>query len=417
MALTLQLTNAGLDAIVDATGGGTDDVFITQIGLTAEAFTQAPTLTAIPGEFKRLDTVAGQEVAPNVIHMTGYDTSADVYDVRGFGLYLSDGTLFATHSADDPVLSKAQLAFGLFSLDVAFSDDVAAAFSFGDNVFLYPPATETVRGVAKLATQARVDAAADGEDDAETIVTPKTLRARLATFWTAVAAAIGVETAARNTAITAANTARLNGDNALAADIAAETAARNTAIAAEATARGTAIAAETAARNTAVAAANTARTNGDNALAGDITALAAKTVTGAGLASGGGAISGNPQITVAEASAAEIAAGTATDKVVTPRRLGPIAMSLTQNGFIRFFGFQIVWGRFLAAGNGSTAVAFAEPFVTACFSVVVSGVNVGGADSQDNPPGVAASTISVNGFSVFSAEDPSITTCFIAVGT
>lgn len=387
MALTLQLTNVGLDAIVDATGGGTDDVHIAEIGLTEIAFAQAPTLTAIPGEFKRLSTLAGQEVAPNVIHMTGYDTSADVYDVRGFGLYLSDGTLFATHSAADPVLSKAELAFGLFSLDVAFSDDLAAAFSFGDNVFLYPPATETVRGVARLATQARVDAAADGADDAETIVTPKTLRARLATLWAAVVAAIGVETAARNTAI-----------------------------AAEATARTTAIAAETTARTTAVAAANTARANADTALADGITALAAKTVTGTGLASGGGAISGNPQIAVTEASAAEITAGTATDKVVTPRRLGPIAMLLAQNGFIRFFGFQIVWGRFNAAVNANTAVNFEQPFQTACFSVVVSGVANAGAGSQDNTAQVVASTITTDGFTVYSADDEINPTCFIAVG-
>ena len=257
MPLTLQLTNAGLDAIVDAGGGGTDDVFITQIGLTEVAFAQAPTLTAIPGEFKRLDTLAGQEVAPNVIHMTGYDTSADVYDVRGFGLYLDDGTLFATHSAADPVLSKAELAFGLFSLDVAFSDDVAGAFSFGDNVFLYPPATETVRGVARLATQARVDAGADGADDAETIVTPKTLRARLSGFWDAVTAAI---------------IAAVAGEAGL-------------------------------------------RANAD-------AALGAKTVTGIGLVTGGGPLSGNPVLGVTAATLPQLLAEDSNTLAITPGLLG-----------------------------------------------------------------------------------------------
>jgi len=159
-------------------------------------------------------------------------------------------------------------------------------------------------------------------------------------------------------------------------------------------------------------------------LAGEISARAAAdtalgnhTVSGGGLVTGGGAISSNPTLTVTEASAEELTAGTATDKVVTPRRLGPITMSLNQNGFIRFFGLQIAWGRFTANPNTSTAVTFAQPFPTACFSAVVSGVVAGGNDSQDNPPAVIASTITTNGFSVFSADDAAAPTCYIAFGT
>lgn len=171
-ALPMIITDAGWDAIVNAQNGGTDAVEITELGLTAAPFVMAPTLTALPGEFRRVDTVAGQAVSENIIHVVAYDAAATVYDVTGFGLYAADGTLIAVYSAAaDPILSKAQLATSLFALDIAFGNDVAAVINFGDALFLNPPATHTVAGVAKLADDAMVDA---GDDD-ETIVTPKQL--------------------------------------------------------------------------------------------------------------------------------------------------------------------------------------------------------------------------------------------------
>ncbi|MCY1672115.1 hypothetical protein OVA07_13995 [Novosphingobium sp. SL115] len=92
-ALYLSLTNAGLAAVQGASGS--DPVVITELGLTATPFTVAPTLTALPGEFKRIGAIAGTEAAPNITHMTAYDTSADVWNATGLGLWLEDGTLFA----------------------------------------------------------------------------------------------------------------------------------------------------------------------------------------------------------------------------------------------------------------------------------------------------------------------------------
>lgn len=190
MPLILHLTDAGIDALVAAESSGTDPILIAELGLTETAFDAAPTLTALPDEFKRVAVLSGAPVAANVIHMTAYDTSSDTYNARGLGLYLADGTLFATYGAAEPVLSKAALAFGLIAFDIAFSGDISGDIAFENAIFIYPPATEDTRGTARIATQARVDAVADGADDHETIVTPKTLRARLATFFASVTAAI-----------------------------------------------------------------------------------------------------------------------------------------------------------------------------------------------------------------------------------
>ena len=196
-ALLMMITDAGLDALVDAENAVTGPIEIVSVGLTDTPFVMAPTLTALPGEHKVIDTISGQAAADNIIHVTAYDTSAETYDVTGFGLYLDDGTLFAVYSAAAlPILTKAQLAFGLFSFDIAFLNNAAANITFGNAIFSYPPATETVKGIARIATQARVDAAADAGDDFETIVTPKTLRVRLAAFFATVADALDAMTAA-----------------------------------------------------------------------------------------------------------------------------------------------------------------------------------------------------------------------------
>jgi hypothetical protein len=345
-ALVLKLTDAGLAAVQAASGS--DPTSITHLGLTASVFDFAPTLTALPGQFKLLDVASGVSPAENVTHLTSYDTSAEVWTARALGLYLEDGTLFAVSSAEQPLLTKAAPAFALFVFDISFEADLAANIVYGNAVFAYPPATEQYRGVARLATQARVNAGVDGEDDAETIVTPKTLRARLASFTTAV-------------------------------------------------------------NNSIAAISNTVSTG--------LAALAARRITGDGLVSGGGTLEADLTLTVAEASAAEITAGIAANTVVTPRRLGPISMLLEQNGYIRFFGFQIAWGRFSAAPNVSTGVVFVQPFNTACFSAVVSGVTSLGTGSQENTPAVVVSTITKTGFSAFNADDEADATCYIAVGT
>lgn len=186
--ITLIITQAGLDALVNAQEGSTDPIMVTHVGVTASAFTVAPTITALPGELKRLSTVSGQSASETIIHMTALDSSQDTYDVRGVGLYLQDGTLFAVYAQADPIFRKVAKTTFLFVQDIAFASAVGGSIVFGDALFLNPPASETIPGVAEVATQPEVDA---GDDDSK-IVTPLKLAARLATVMQALGTEAGV---------------------------------------------------------------------------------------------------------------------------------------------------------------------------------------------------------------------------------
>ncbi|WP_156367292.1 hypothetical protein [Novosphingobium sp. KN65.2] len=172
---------------------GSDPTVIAELGLTATPFDFAPTLTALPGEFKRLDIQSGLAAAPNIVHLTAYDTSAEVWEATGFALYLDDGTLFAAYTQETPVQTKAGLAFALFVQDIVFASDFAGSIAFGDAIFTWPPATEETRGVAEIATQDEVDAQADDEK----IVTPAKLGVRLDALLAPISAAIAAEAVTR----------------------------------------------------------------------------------------------------------------------------------------------------------------------------------------------------------------------------
>lgn len=356
-ALPLKLTDAGLAAVQGA--AGSDPVVISHLGLTATPFDYAPTLTALPGEFRRIAVESGMAAAPNITHLTARDQSADEWSITGFGLFMSDGVLFAVYTGTDTIMTKAGVAFALLAFDIAFDADIATDIDYGDAVFTWPPATEQTRGVARLARQDRVDAAEDGEDDAETIVTPKTLRQRLSSFRSAVDDTVAALTSTLN-----------NGLNSL-----------------------------------------------STALDAGLEALRQRRIIGGGLVTGGGDLYADRVLTVTEADPQDITDGTSGVKVVTPRRLGPIAMTLQQNGFIRFFGFQIAWGRFNAPPGQTTPILFIQPFQSACFAAVCSGVTDLGAGSQRNTPAVIVSTITKDGFTSFNADGENNATTYIAVGT
>jgi len=188
--LRLVITNAGIAAFTRAQLGEDIDLRIATVGFTAASFYLAPTLTALPGEFKRLDTLSGTVTGPDTVHLLVRDATPETYSVRGFGLFLADGTLFAVYGQAVPLVEKAGASMVLLALDLRFPAEQVAAISFGDANFVNPPATETVQGVARVATQAQVDA---GTAD-ECFVSPQKLKHLLplgaVMMWWGAAAAV-----------------------------------------------------------------------------------------------------------------------------------------------------------------------------------------------------------------------------------
>lgn len=176
-ALKIQVTTAGRAALVNAQNTGTLPVTVAKIGVTDQAFAADASLTALPGQLKQLDTFSGSAVASDTIHVTIRDFSTDTYSLRGFGLFLADGTLFAVYGDDSGavILEKSAQAAMLLATDVIFADIDAAALTFGDTNFLNPPATTETQGVVELAT----DAEAIAGTDATRALTPKGLMAKL----------------------------------------------------------------------------------------------------------------------------------------------------------------------------------------------------------------------------------------------
>ncbi|HHL4079619.1 phage tail protein [Burkholderia sp. A2] len=176
MATQIIITDAGRAALVAAGNGGTNAHQVVEIGLANAPFVADKGLTKLPNELKRIKSFGGANVAPDTIHTTLKDDSADQYSLYGFGLYLDNGVLLAAYGQATPIMEKSPAALLLLSTDMQFATIDATQLVFGDASFLNPPATTERQGVVELATQGEVDA---GGDDTRAI-TPKTAASRYA---------------------------------------------------------------------------------------------------------------------------------------------------------------------------------------------------------------------------------------------
>jgi hypothetical protein len=95
-----------------------------------------------------------------------------------------------------------------------------------------------------------------------------------------------------------------------------------------------------------------------------------RTITGTGLATGGGSLAADRTIAVTAATAAEIAAGTRGDVAVTPAGLAGLPKSLTPNGYYMWpGGFMVQWVQY--RGIITTEIPISVTFPIAFTSVVL----------------------------------------------
>jgi hypothetical protein len=336
--LVLVITQAGQARFTAAQLGDAIDLKVARVGLTAQPFVAAPTLTRLPGQFRQVDTVSGEAVGDNVVHMIVRDAEPVAYTVRGFGLFLADGTLLAAYCHDAPLFEKSTASEMHLALDIAFPTDQVAALSFGDTNFLNPPATTETKGVAELATQAEVDAGTD----AVRIVTPRTLAQRLAAFATSIF----------GRRIDTAGLAAGGGD--LSAD------------------RTITVPAATAAEADAGTLATKALTPASivNVLASiGLRVPLARRIDTSGLALGGGTLATDKTISVPAATPEQLLSATADNAALTPASFGGLAKLFGTDGYYTLPGGLIVqWVtyRALLADEPSVSVAYPIAFPNAC---------------------------------------------------
>lgn len=177
-ALQLTITNAGLSAIAQA--GTLGPVVISQVAIGSGTWATAPgvSTTALKTEIKRITPQGSSTPSPGIIHITVSDTTTDTYSVYELGLYTSTGVLFAVAGGTAAYLTKASAAVALLAVDLSLANVPVGSVTIGNANFQYPPATETVQGVAEIATSAEVAA---GTDDAR-MVTPAKLKAQTDLF-------------------------------------------------------------------------------------------------------------------------------------------------------------------------------------------------------------------------------------------
>ena len=175
MAMILRITKAGRQALVNSQGNGTAQTKIVAMGVTAQSFVFDEDMTALPAEIKRVTELGGKALDGSQISLSVTDQSTDTYEIRGFGLYFEDGTLFAVYSQAGLVLEKSEDVPYIFQFDISITDAEidATQITFGEMVFYNPPATETIVGVARIATEHETHA---GTEKGNVFITPFLLK-------------------------------------------------------------------------------------------------------------------------------------------------------------------------------------------------------------------------------------------------
>ncbi|MDH0373895.1 phage tail protein [Pseudomonas aeruginosa] len=165
MPLQITITDAGRAEIINAENTGTGPVVITEIGFGTGQYAPSKTQPALQAEVKRLGSIAGQAVAADTIHVMAKDEGPDAYNVGEFGLFSSAGTLIAVYSqpaASGWIIQKSGASTLLLATDIILESLDATSLTFGDILFINPPATTEVQGVVELATDVETQDGLDG---------------------------------------------------------------------------------------------------------------------------------------------------------------------------------------------------------------------------------------------------------------
>lgn len=161
--MNVVITNAGLNAIINAEQTGTNQVKISKIGFGSGQYEASSDQTELQDEIKRLDVFSGGvESSTNSVHVATQDSTSDAYSVYEVGAFCEDEDgneiLFAVYSQDEPILQKSSNSAAQFEFGFGIVGASVQSITFGDVDFSYPYATENAPGILQIATTAEAQA-------------------------------------------------------------------------------------------------------------------------------------------------------------------------------------------------------------------------------------------------------------------
>ncbi|MBL4828872.1 MAG: tail fiber protein [Aliivibrio sp.] len=172
--MSLLITNAGIAASIKAGELGVS-YKITHIAIGLDGYLPTVGQTALKNEVARKALSRGSVPALGQLHFEAVFDGNSEFEGKEIGYYLDDGTLFAVDSRDGEIMSLKRtntIITEAFELNLAGS----AISNITVEIMGTPYATESVAGIAKIATVEGINA---GDDF--TIVTPKKLQDKITT--------------------------------------------------------------------------------------------------------------------------------------------------------------------------------------------------------------------------------------------
>ncbi|MGR6871245.1 hypothetical protein ACU6U9_02805 [Pseudomonas sp. HK3] len=160
MSLNIKFTEAGKAALVNPANIGTNALNITHIELGSATYDPTGSESNLQNSIKTLTTFGADTVAANVIHVTIRDDSNETYELGEIGLRSGTGVLMGVIStAGNIITQKGANDVLLLSADATITEVDVSNLTFGGTEFMYPPATQTTKGVIEIATESNINSA------------------------------------------------------------------------------------------------------------------------------------------------------------------------------------------------------------------------------------------------------------------
>ncbi|HBV77646.1 MULTISPECIES: phage tail-collar fiber domain-containing protein [Vibrio] len=175
--MSLVITDAGIAASIHAEELGVE-YKITHIAIGLEGYLPTVDQTQLKQEAVRKPLSRGSVPAPSQLHFEAVFDDDSAFEGKEIGYFLEDGTLFAVDSRGGEIMSLKRsntIITEAFELNLAGSEITNITVE----IMGTPYASETVAGIAKIATNEQVD---EGIDDSSFLTIKKFTRALSASY-------------------------------------------------------------------------------------------------------------------------------------------------------------------------------------------------------------------------------------------